>query len=89
MAEKLDVKSLLDEFVRQANGEGLQTSTFPKEYRGFRVKVSFGKGSRARVPWIAFLGDRMTVMEGFFPSYLYYVSDKLLILAFGVSEGKA
>ena len=50
------------------------------------MKVSFGKGSPARVPWISFLGQGMSISHGIYPVYLYYKDLETLILAYGVSE---
>lgn len=43
-------------------------------------------GAPARVPWIGFTGEGMTVSRGINPVYLYYKDLKTLILAYGVSE---
>jgi len=76
----------LNKFIEQARSEQLKTSGFQKEYLGLKVKVSFGQGNVARVPWIAFLNDLDTVQDGIYPVYLFYKDKDLLILAYGVSE---
>ena len=76
----------LIKFVRQAEEGTLGTSTYLKNYLGLKVKVSFGQGNPARIPWIAFLNNTDTVTEGIYPVYLYFKEKKLLILAYGVSE---
>lgn len=73
-------------FLHQAKNGNLSTSDFATEYNGTKIKVSFGKGNQARIPWIAFLKDNQTVSNGIYPVYLYYKDKGLLILAYGVSE---
>ena len=55
-------------------------------YNGLQIKVSFGQGHLARVPWIAFLKEPNTVRKGIYPVYLFFKDQKKLVLAFGVSE---
>jgi hypothetical protein len=50
------------------------------------VKVSFGQGGVAHIPWISFLIEPNKTSEGIYPVYLYYKEFQLLILAYGVSE---
>ncbi len=50
------------------------------------MKVSFGQGAPARVPWIAIISPDMSVSDGYYPVYLYYKDRRRLILAFGISE---
>ena len=47
----------LMKFLHQADEGGLQTQSYLNTYLGLRVKVSFGKGNPARIPWIAFLNN--------------------------------
>lgn len=56
------------------------------DYNGLRVKVSFGKGNVAKVPWIAFLGKNQKTSDGIYPVYLLYKKYQMLLLAYGVSE---
>ena len=79
-------KQLLDNFLLQTDKGDLKTSAYPKEYSDLRMKVSFGMGMSARVPWIAFITPEMQVSKGFYPVYLYYKELNVLILAYGVSE---
>jgi len=81
-----DIKSILDKFIFQAQTSDLKSSDYPKEYSDLKMKVSFGMGAPARVPWIAFIAPDMQVSKGFYPVYLYYKSFNTLILAYGVSE---
>ncbi len=78
--------SVLEKFILQAHSKDLKTSYYSKEWNGLRLRVSFGMGVPARVPWIAFLGPDMEVSYGFYPVYLYYKELNTLILAYGVSE---
>jgi hypothetical protein len=50
------------------------------------MKVSFGQGVAARVPWISFPAPGMSTSNGYYPVYLYYKDINLLILSFGISE---
>ena len=50
------------------------------------MRVSFGQGVAARVPWIAFIAPEMQVSKGFYPVYLFYRDLGTLVLAYGVSE---
>lgn len=76
----------LKKFLSQAKTTELGTSGYKNTFQGLSVKVSFGKGNQARVPWIAFLNNTDSVQEGIYPVYLYYKEKDLLILAYGVSE---
>lgn len=73
-------------FLAQAQTTELGISDYINKFQGLSVKVSFGKGNQARVPWIAFLNEIDTVQEGIYPVYLYYKDKNQLILAYGVSE---
>jgi len=73
-------------FLDQSRTENLGTQEYSKEFQSLKVKVSFGKGNQAKIPWIAFLNEENTVQEGIYPVYLYYKEKNLLILAYGVSE---
>jgi len=79
-------KQILDTFLLQAQKGDLKTSSYPKEYSDLKMKVSFGMGVSARVPWIAFTAPEMQVSKGFYPVYLYYKEFNVLILAYGISE---
>jgi 5-methylcytosine-specific restriction enzyme B len=76
----------LQRFIRQSSIVDLKTSDYPKTYAGLEVKVSFGQGNPARIPWIAFLGGGNTVPDGYYPVYLFYKDINLLILSYGMSE---
>ncbi len=76
----------LTEFLKQAKTGDLKISKYPKEWSDLRMKVSFGMGAPARVPWIAFVAPEMQVSKGFYPVYLYYKDLETLVLAYGISE---
>lgn len=71
--------------MQSQTGE-LKTATYPKEWSGLKLRVSFGQGVPARVPWIAFIAPEMQVSKGFYPVYLYYKEFDTLVLAYGISE---
>jgi len=76
----------LNSFILQAQKGDLKTSSYPKEYEGLKLRVSFGMGAPARVPWISFLASEMATSNGIYPVYLYYKDLQTLILSYGVSE---
>ena len=76
----------LSAFLLQTQNKDLKTSSYPKEWSDLKMKVSFGMGAPARVPWIAFIAPEMQVSKGFYPVYLYYKEFNTLILAYGISE---
>ncbi len=86
--ENLNFYPQIVKFLAQARTHELGTSGYQSKLQGLTVKVSFGKGNQARIPWIAFLNDIDTVQDGIYPVYLYYKDKDLLILAYGVSETK-
>jgi len=77
---------ILQSFLAQARKGDLKTASYPKDWEDFRLRVSFGMGAPARIPWIAFIAPEMQVSNGFYPVYLYYKEFETLILAYGVSE---
>jgi 5-methylcytosine-specific restriction enzyme B len=81
------VESLIELFLKQARaGQNLATKAYPKLYRGLEISVSFGMGSFAQIPWIAFLGPGQKTSKGIYPVYLFYRDLDLLVLAYGISE---
>ena len=77
---------IIKKFIKQAEDEDLKTSLYPDKYNGLRVRVSFGQGTPAKVPWIAFLDEGSEVRKGIYPVYLYFKKFTTLVLCFGVSE---
>jgi hypothetical protein len=80
------IASTLHEFLNQAQTDNLKFGHYPHEIEEFKSKVSFGQGVRARVPWISITGTGISTSNGYYPVYLYYRDEGLLVLAFGVSE---
>ncbi len=73
-------------FIEQAKTSNQKYGHYIKEYRGTKVKVSFGKGAPARIPWFTFLKKGFTTSKGIYPGYLYYKEFNMLILAYCISE---
>lgn len=86
MNNSLQYSEQLLQFLKQAKTENLKTKHFASNYKGTRVKVSFGQGVTARVPWISFLKEPNTTSKGIYPVYLFYKELNKLILAYGISE---
>ena len=84
--KKMEYFDQLKMFLAQAKTEELTTSKYQKSFSDLKVKVSFGQGNQAKIPWIAFLNNVDTVQDGIYPVYLYYKDQNILILAYGVSE---
>lgn len=76
----------LKDFLIQSKTDNLKTKHFLKELLGTKVKVSFGQGGPAKIPWISFLINPNTTSEGIYPVYLYYKAYNILVLAYGISE---
>lgn len=77
----------VNDFIKQSRTENRKTSNlYPSKFGPYEIKVSFGQGNLAHVPWISFLGLEMTTSNGFFINYLYYKKENLLVLAYGISE---
>jgi 5-methylcytosine-specific restriction protein B len=77
---------VIRKFLEQAVTDDLSYASYPKEYMGLSVKVSFGQGNQAKIPWISLLGEGHTTSRGIYPVYLYFKSAGKLVLAYGVSE---
>lgn len=73
-------------FLQQAETTNLKKQGYKKKYKDLEVKVSFGAGNVARIPWIALLNPPNKVTDGIYPVYLYYKEINKLILAYGLSE---
>jgi hypothetical protein len=77
----------LNKFLVQAKTDDLGTTrnNYLQKYLGLEIKISFGQGGAAKIPWISFLGNGQTTSNGIYPVYLYFKAENLLILAYGVS----
>lgn len=73
-------------FLDQTKTTNLKYNQYIKKYLGLKVRVSFGQGNIARIPWISFLGENQSTDNGIYPVYLYYKEYNELILAYGISE---
>ena len=82
----ISIEKVLTEFIIQANEGSLKTAKYPKEFLDLRMKVSFGMGMAARVPWISLTAPGMSASNGYFPVYLFYKEQNALVLSYGISE---
>ena len=80
---KLD---FLKQFIKQTKTDSLKTKDYPKEFLDLKMKVSFGQGALARVPWVALRAPDMPVSNGYNPVYLFYKKQGILVLSYGISE---
>src|SRR5690606_5546785 len=78
----------LQKFLEQSETGNLKTKHFKDSFKGLKVKVSFGQGVSAQIPWISFLIPPHTTSEGIYPGYLFYKDINRLILFYGISETK-
>jgi len=76
----------LSKFIIQAGENNLKTLEYPREFDNLKMKVSFGMGMAAKVPWISFTAPGISTSNGYYPVYLYYKEQNILILAYGISE---
>ncbi len=86
MEENISFYQQLIMFLKQAKTDNLKTNHYVSHYQGSKVKVSFGIGGKAKIPWISFLKGDNTTSKGIYPVYLYYKEVERLILAYGISE---
>jgi energy-coupling factor transporter ATP-binding protein EcfA2 len=84
--KKNSIYNHLVKFLKQAESGDLTTRNYPRDFKNYEMKVGFGQGVPARIPWIALLGEEQKVSKGIYPVYLYYKKIKKLVLAYGVSE---
>jgi hypothetical protein len=85
IVEKNLIRDLVEKFLAQPTND-LTTKQYEKSYRGLQIRVSFGQGASARVPWIALIASGQKVSDGMYPVVLNYRDAKLLIVAYGMSE---
>lgn len=84
---KTAISTLLTKFLAQADaGTDLSVQGYLKQYRGLSVRVSFGQGNFARIPWIAFLAEEQQVSDGIYPVLLLFREHRVLLLCYGISE---
>lgn len=78
---------VIRKFIEQADAaKSLKVNDYPKFFEGLEVKVSFGQGGYAHIPWISFLYEGQTTSKGIYPVFLYFKKQEKLILAYGISE---
>lgn len=83
------IPDLITKFLAQAGAANeLSVQGYLSKYRGLDVKVGFGKGNIARIPWIAFLAKGQAVTNGIYPVFLMFREEKALLLCYGLSEEK-
>jgi hypothetical protein len=82
----VDIFKTIQQFLDQAKTGDLKTAFYPKVYEGLTMKVSFGQGGPARVPWISFTKEPHTTSKGIYPVFLHYKEHNQLVLAYGISE---
>lgn len=83
---KEPIKELLERFIKQARTSDKKYKHYLKTFEGLKVRVSFGQGKEARIPWISFLANDQTTSKGIYPVFLFYKKYNTLILAYGISE---
>lgn len=76
----------LTKFIIQSGENNLKTLEYPREFDNLKMKVSFGMGMAARVPWITFTAPGISASNGYYPVYLYYKEQNILVLSYGISE---
>jgi len=77
---------IAEQFINDANSGNQKTKHYPKNYKGLKVKASFGQGALAKVPWVAFLKEGEEVQKGIYPVLLLYKKLGCLVLSYGISK---
>ena len=83
---KENIKEILTTFFNQVENDDHSTNHYPPFYSGLQLKVGFGFGNAAKIPWITFLGNQQTPTDGIFPVYYFFKENHRMILAYGISE---
>ncbi len=81
-----DIRDILETFFLHVKNDIHSTNNFCRFYYGTKMKVGFGVGKTARIPWVTFLKDDQTPQDGIFPVYYFFKENHKLILAYGISE---
>jgi hypothetical protein len=84
--KEINIYNIIVKFLKQTTTKDLATREYPETINSYNLKVSFGRGNQAEIPWIAILGDNQEVMKGIYPVYLFYKNQEMLLLCFGISE---
>ncbi len=85
-ATETDISAVIKDFLAQSKTGDLKTAHYPKRYNGLQLRVSFGRGVSARIPWLCFFKPPHTVTDGVYPGILYYKDKNQLVLTYGRSE---
>ena len=83
---KEGIREILSRFFEQVENADHSTNHFPSFFADLKLKVGFGIGNTARIPWITFLGKGQEPQNGIFPVYYFFKDYNRMILAYGVSE---
>ena len=67
----------LFQFIEQASTDSQRTAHYDRSYNDLEVKVSFGQGALAKIPWVSFLKEPNTTSKGIYPVYLLYKNMKI------------
>ena len=82
-----EIYEVVGRFLQQAQTDSLKTKDlYPQELLGCKLNVSFGQGNQSHIPWIALTKNPNKVNQGIYPVLLYYKSQNLLMIAYGISE---
>ena len=65
----------LKAFIKQTKTDSLKTKDYPKEFLDLKLKVSFGQGALAKVPWIALRAPDMPVSNGFI-LFIFFIKNR-------------
>jgi 5-methylcytosine-specific restriction protein B len=84
--KEMSIYNIIVKFLKQTKTSNLATREYPETINSYNLKVGFGKGNQAEIPWIAILCDNQEVMNGIYPLYLFYKNQDKLLLCFGISE---
>ena len=76
----------LDDFVKQTKTGGQKVKHYPKEYSNLRLRVSFGQGTLSKIPLVQVVAPDVGTSNGYYPVYLFYKQENILILAYGIGE---
>ena len=76
----------LDDFVKQTKTGGQKVKHYPKEFSNLRLRVSFGQGTLSKIPWVQVVAPDVGTSNGYYPVYLFYKQENILILAYGIGE---
>jgi 5-methylcytosine-specific restriction protein B len=81
-----NIIKIAEQFIEDAKSGSQKTKHYPKTYKGLKVKVSFGQGGLAKVPWVAFLKEGEEVQRGIYPVLHIYKDFNCLVLSYGISR---